>query len=655
MQRIDLSDFSGGLSEQYNAEGFTNRQWSKLKGFVIDSDFSIRSQWPIQQVGSSTPSGTVPNVKAVNGFVGATATFLVAIDTAGYIWTATAPADTATNTTTTALSWTKQSAITANTDYRFITQILVSVTGLGEVNALLLHSVSGTAPAVAIYEGSSGITYKTWDRFYPVDQPAISDTAAVTFSATTSQTQIATFTDRTAPWTVQNNGAYPVNIYLSTGLSTIIATIQPLDSYTHTAALATGVTLYATAVGGTTSLLVGVLLATYPNPRKNVMPRANIGTMWRNRLILGDINQRIDSTLSWETSGNIQRSPYAYYYSEVYPDWFHEQSILYAGSGESQLLGLHVLDDYLISITSPATNTDGLRTTRGSLDYVSLQSGTTTLQVNVLRGGVGPTRSLSTTGNRVASCVWPEGGIVALLDHLGGVWYTDGIEIDRLDRTGPKIVDSTSATDEIASLGRYLFVKRGDRVLVLNMISGVRGQSASAAWTEVALKNGDTAANISSLAPVDANMFFVYTSGGVGTVHRFAMARDNDADTERGSWATTQLSLTFATPTLADQNHHQRVNWYKFGIRARGRANNSTLVSMKVNNGPALSTTNKIYSLTLNRTLVGRNETVIPAGIGSTTEASGEVVIKGDVTLEAVTFWSTGGKASAPVDGSDGD
>jgi hypothetical protein len=59
------------------------------------------------------------------------------------------------------------------------------------------------------------------------------------------------------------------------------------------------------------------------------------------------------------------------------------------------------------------------------------------------------------------------------------------------------------------------------------------------------------------------------------------------------------------------------------------------------------------YSKTLNRTLADRDEFVIPAGIGSAVEASGEVTFRGDVQLESATFFIVGGKMSRPSDGSD--
>ena len=660
MQRIDLIDFAGGINEQFAADNFTQRQWSKLKGFVMDSDLTIRTQWAAQSIGSSV--AITNGVKAVSGFTGSSNSYLVAIATDGYLWWATAPSDTANYTTSNAVSWTLLNTISPNTDYRFITEVLLPVATLGEVNALLIHSVSGSTNAVAIYENdlTSSIATKTWNRFYPVDQPnlikplpaeVLDTTTAKTYTATTSFTAIPTFTGGVTatvagtPWTLANDGAYPVDVRIDTGAT--ITTIEPLDSYTHTAALTSGQALQVKATGGSSLIRVGILLGSYPLARRNIMPRANVGCMWRNRLILGDINTRRDTTLAWTATNNIQRSPYAFFYSEISPDSYHEQSVLFAGSGESQILGIHVLDDYLITIASPATESDGLRIYKGTLDYISLQQGNITVNINVLRGGIGPTRDLTSSGMRVASCIWSEAGIVVFLDYLGGLWYTDGVQVDRLDRVGPVNPDNTTNVDEVSALGKYLFVKRDGRYLVLNMMDGERGQSGAAAWTELTFPTYTVAPK--SFAAVNGSMYFVMDN----RVYRFCVARNNAADTERASFDNTQVDCTIGTPTIGDTNQHSKVNWFRFGMRSRGRSNSAQVRTVTIKAGPNLDTSTFNYSTTLNRTLADRDEFVLPAGIGSSVEASAQTTFRGDLQIESATFWIVGGKMSRPQDGSD--
>jgi hypothetical protein len=662
MQRIDLNDFAGGINEQFAADNFSTRQWSRLKGFVMDTDLTIRTQWAAQSVGAS--NAITGGVKAVSGFTGSSNSYLVAISNTGYVWWAIAPSDTANYTVANAVSWTLLNTISPNTDYRFIAEVLLPVATLGEVNALLIHSVSGSTDAVAIYENdlTSSIATKTWNRFYPVDQPnlikplpgeTLNTTTARTYTATTTWSTVTTFTGGVTstvagtPWTLANDGAYPVDVRIGTGAT--ITTIQPLDSYTHTAALTLGQSLQVQATGGSSLIRVGILLGSYPLARRNIMPRANVGTMWRNRLILGDINTRRDVNLAWTATNNIQRSPYAFFYSEISPDSFHEQSVLFAGSGESQILGLHVLDDYLITIASPATESDGLRVYKGTLDYISLQQGNVTINVNVLRGGIGPSRDLTTSGNRISSCIWAEAGVVVFLDHLGGVWYTDGVQVDRLDRVGPVNPDRTVNTDEVAALGKYLFMKRDGRYLLLNMMDGERGQSGAAAWTELTFPAFSVAPK--SFAPVGGSMYYVMDD----KVYRFCVSRNNTSDSERASFDNVQVDCTVGTPTIGDTNQHRKSNWFRFGMRARSRFNsaNTQVRTVIIKAGPNLDSSTFNYSTTLNRQLVDRDEFVLPAGIGSSVEASAETTFRGDLQIESATFWTVGGKFSRPQDGSD--
>jgi len=621
----------------------------------MDTDLTMRTQWAAQSIGSAV--AITSGAKAVSGFTGSSNSYLVAISNDGELWWAIAPADTANYTAANIVSWTKLSTIAANTDYRFITEMLLPIDGVGEVNALLIHCVSGSTPAVAIYENdvTSSIATKTWDRFYPVDQPQLIDpllgevkatATATTFTATTTYQSISTFSDTANFFTVANDGPNTIEIKIDTGGTPIIQ-IAPLDSYTHTVKLTGSQRVWVKTLSSTSTVRIGILLGTYPLERRNVMPRANVGTMWRNRLILGDINTRRNSALPWESTGNIQRSPYSFFYSEDNPDAFHEQSILFAGSGESQILGMHVLDDYLITISSPATESDGLRTFKGTLDYIALQQGSVSININVLRGGIGPTRDLTASGMRVASCVWAESGTVVFLDYLGGIWYTDGIQVDRLDHVGPVNPDVTVATDEVAAIGRYLFVKRAGRYIILNMMGGTPGQDAVAAWTELVFPTYEVAPK--SFSSVAGSMYFVMDN----RVYRFCVGRNSQSDTERLTFDNVAVEATVATRTLADTNQHQKVNWFRFGMRTRGRANTAQVRTVQVKAGPALDTSVFSYSKTLNRNLVDRDEFVLPAGIGSTTETSAEVTFRGDLQLESATYWLTGGKFSRPGDGSD--
>jgi len=739
MQRIDLTDFSGGLSEQYAVEAFTNRQWSKIKGFVIDTESSIRSQWPAQSIG--TLAG---GFLSISGFIGSTNTYLVAIGNDGYVYRTVAPSDTASYTTTNAATWTKFTEIPPSTDYRFICEMLYPVAGLGEVNALLINSSNQSLDSFAIYENdiTNTLVVKTWYKHYPTDQlnllvppygtptfntssfysvnpPATTQSLYDVYKSTvsraaynsggeafreifigahsfnsndrvnigglggggnyptsaninriTADSVIFKFgsTGFTEAETADSGGTVsrmknvytpPLDIIVNDSLTTIIKVTLTYTSATIISDILQGDTYKFTGEPTTIRVepktagqtIVGRIgrsgdTGTYPNGRQNAMPRGTIGTMWRNRLLLGNIEKRIDGTLAWTASGNIQIAPFAFWYSGIIPDTFNEQAILYAGSGESSIIGMHVLDDSLITISSPATSTDGARLFRGTLDYVSLQKGNNVMNINVLRGGVGPLRNTTTNIPRKASTIWSEAGIVAFLDSLGGVWYTNGSEVDRLDRMGPRTPELTTINDEIEAVGRFLFVYRNGRLLCLNMLAGSKGNYATAAWTELKLPDGKT---ISGLQKIGANLFFIMD----GKIYRFAMGRNNLSDTERASFDNVQQKLTIGTPTVGDADKHQKVEWNRFAFRSKGNANNSKVYDVKIIAGPTLDSSKPSYTRTLDRVLDSRDEIVIPAGIGVATEASGEVTFYGDVHLESATFYTTGGRLSRPAGGSD--
>jgi len=675
MERLELRDFSGGISEQYAPEGFSERQWAKLKGFVIDTDYSIRSQWAAQSIGSLT------DVAAVHGFRGNENSYLVALKTNGTLWWCVAPTNSATYTTANSVVWTQlttdedSKAIAASVYYRFIGEVLLPVKALGEVNALLINAATTQVDnAIGIYENDNydpptdtrRLLARQWTRREPVDQPNLIDplvgedkqqpTAWSGNAKEEEWTQITGFTSGTTStvtgtrWTIANDGDYTVRIKLQ-GVPDTIANVAAKDSYTHTSALGLSQVLEVrifdadAPAAARSAVRVGITLGTYPLAQRDVMPRANVGTMWRNRLILGDIQKRRNPSAAWSSS-NRDRAKFALFYSEVEPDSFREQAILYAGSGESQIVGMHVLDDYLITVSSAETEIDGVRLFRGTLDYLRLQNNEVTLSINVLRGGIGPAQESGiATQNLSPSCVWPEAGVVVFLDSLGGIWYTDGVETDRLDKTGPIMPDVTTPNDEVAALGKYLFAWRAGRLLVLNILSGVRGESATAAWTEVVLPTG--AANVKSFCPVGGNMYFVMN----GQVWRFAMSRNNQADTERASFNGTKVLLTVASATIADQDKHAKVNWFNYGVRARGRTALAIVRDAKMIAGPALDATTASYTTALNRQIQDRDEFVVKCGVGFRTEGSAEITMEGDVQIESMSFWTSGLRASRPANG----
>jgi hypothetical protein len=57
VEKFELSDFSGGQQERFSAADFKPNEWARLKGFVVEDDRTIRSQWSIQDIGTWSTLG----------------------------------------------------------------------------------------------------------------------------------------------------------------------------------------------------------------------------------------------------------------------------------------------------------------------------------------------------------------------------------------------------------------------------------------------------------------------------------------------------------------------------------------------------------------------------------------------------------------------
>jgi hypothetical protein len=156
---------------------------------------------------------------------------------------------------------------------------------------------------------------------------------------------------------------------------------------------------------------------------------------------------------------------------------------------------------------------------------------------------------------------------------------------------------------------------------------------------------------VESLTSLGGAMYFVRN----GRLFRFTVGYTygpRGTYTDRAAATTTPLTVRLATPTIAagqngDAAHH-RTLWHRVGVRGRGRQN-TNLTSITVHAGPALqsfgsSTTVATHTFTVSRFVQDRFEYVVPAGIGFSVEASATFTFTGDVEVESVTFWVSGGE-----------
>lgn len=673
MQKITFTDFSGGIQEATGPGDFTGRQWAQLKGIVPENETVFASQWACQSIGS-TGALAQDDFFAVMPIPSADGTFLVAIknpevENGGTIWWCKAPEANATYTSangatvwqqlTTAenkgVDTTSDSAldqpdidITANPDFRFITYVPFEVfkyavsPGAGDGNDFS-EDVPTTETAAAVTSGLllHSRRYKDGADWAAVDnQMAVVVYVDTRAGGGTGTVKAVTFPNwRRMPQNPTTGGFYGVSEdgvvgtlfegypYTSAGLPNAEQSFHP---YTYK------------------TLDAGLL------PGRGVIPRANVGCMWNNLLILGDIEWKStealvatnanftlpDGTLAFTLSDD-KTVPYRsyIYYSLSDIDEFDPRNVLAIGGADTAIRGLHVLDNTLIAITNIGGPSDGIIAWKGyPTELISYDEDTApnpfAVRRELIRGGVGAfPRDESIRGHRGFSTMWSEAGIVVFVDNGGGVWYTDGNTADRLDRFGPIAPSRASLGDHVASSGKHLFVWRNGRLLLFTLLTSTDGEGqSSGCWTELIAPAGQVA----SMNGAAEGMYFVNN----GLVYRYTFS---GPAAERGCIDGVPVTQSIATATIGDPDEHLRKNWHRFGMTFEAMSN-VTILNVTIKAGAALSSTIPTsYVQTLNRVYSqGFNDFVVPAGIGSQVLASGTVTFTGHVRLQEAAFWVTG-------------
>jgi len=663
MQKLTLSDFSGGIQEATGPGDFTKRQWSQLKGFVPESEVSFVSQWPCQQIGVTT------GFKAVYPLASPVGTFLVGIKApgegdAGTIWWCKAPASNAVHTVADDAVWTQITTaenvgvkvgdndkadqpaitITANPDFRFICSIPFEVYKYAveptngtatnfSTDTTLASSPKAVVSAVLLHSRR----YSTGSGSYTSvsDQMAVVAYVDPYAASGAGQVRACTFPNwRRMPQT--SAGAF-LSVATPAGAASLFNGYG-LGSRTGVPAAANDFHPYTYLDAN------GTLL-----PGRGTIPRANVGVSWGGLLILGDVEWRSDKATTAILAGDNTAvfslddsitAPYRsyIYYSEDDIDTWDPRSVLRAGTSDTTVVGLHVLDNTLVAITSSGSEGDGVISFRGQLSQLHPYFGTPdpfAVKKEIVRGGLGSVTPTETTlGHRSVSCVWAEAGVVVFMDRLGGVWYTDGDKCDRLDRFGPKAPAAAGQDDHVAAVGKHLFVWRGGRLLVFTLLTS-SGSEATGCWTEFVAPE----AGVYSMVGCGEELFFV--SGGV--VHRYT---PNGPEGERGKIYGTATDLTVSSPTVGETNEHNRKNWHRFGMTFEtptGATSEVRTVRVQASGALNQSTAPATHTVTLNRAYAaGYGDFVVPAGIGKQVIASATVTFRGYVRLQEAAFWTTG-------------
>jgi hypothetical protein len=547
-----VSDFSGGLSEVFSADDFAADAVAVASGLVLESAVSIRSQWPLQSLGSDT------DWLAVRGF-SSTADYLVGIKTNGTVWWTVAPAVDAANPT---VSWTQFSTITGNAGYKFVGEIPyqkstqtvtdlaageeddVTVTLYGKNGLLINANPLSTVPFVVYESGTNTLSVFAYTKTYPsrVPHPSIP------------------------------------NLFVS-------------DS--------------------------------------DVMPRGNCGVLWGDRVVLGDIewfaNTGTDAVLGATT---VARYKNAMWFSDPgLIDSFDPLNVVIPCSSDAQIVGMNVIESGLLVFTTNASGRDGV---------VLLRGNPTNFRIEVLRTGLCAAPRTSSSHRNFAG-QWADTGTVVFIDRLGGIWHTNGAEITRLDGTTLTQYGPANERDHVATVGPWLFASRGSRLLCF------RAFVNSGSWTELALPTTSGDSKVDSLSAVGNAMYFVRG----GSLYRFAVGYLNGPRGTVNGNANLPVRITSRT-LAADQRgdaSHNRSLWHRVGVRAKGKGS-AALTNVNVYAGPALSPGVPTHTLSLSVPVGERFEYVTQAGIGFSIEAAASFTFTGDVEVESITLWVSGGEPS---------
>jgi len=407
-------------------------------------------------------------------------------------------------------------------------------------------------------------------------------------------------------------------------------------------------------------------------PGRGIIPRANVGAMWRETLILGDIQWRksVASEIDYypsDTTANFPISdttvgeyPNYMYVSAGEVDQFYPFGVLEATATGAKILGMHVVRDTLVVIPSYGGPLDGVVGIRGNLGEVlttTFNPLSSSFRKELLRGGVGGVPD-SGTAPRSFSCLWPELGIACFVDINGGVWYTNGSACDRIDRFGPISPTRSTVYDHVAAVGKHLFVWRDSRLLLFSVMEG-NESAASGCWTELVTPSVTSGGSISSMAGTQTELYFVHTSSsGDRKVMRYSLAcnvSERGYVDEGGTFAQVDLTVGTRTVSAGEEGEagysHRRQNWHRFGISFETKASCS-IRSIQVQASGVLNVKGSTPKYTLSsapdypRSFDSAtdelHEFIVPAGIGSQSEASATVVLRGHVLMQSAAFWVTG-------------
>lgn len=643
MRIIDIINFSGGIHEAFAPSDFTDRQWTGLKGFYLRDETRIRSQWPVQSIGTETGFKEVKTLVAYDG-----TKFLVAIKTNGEVWRAPAPSNSDLYGTANAINWTRitsangTATLTVGANAHFLCETTLQVSSIAsnkKIPALVINQsddITDTVGPIMVWaESSSSI------NAYRILNPAaaIGIYPGYAPSAPSNVTAVQNSGNVDVTWTHEYAGSSAItswNIYDGGGtLKTTALAAATTASYAGTVGAGTvvrGVNAYGEtpfAAGG------GVIV-----PAPGYLPRANVSVMWAGQLILGDIEYYKDPTDYDKgialSSSNSARLRNGIWFSNIDASTtFDPLAVFTLGNPDTVVTGLTVLPQGLLVTTSTNTNDTGIYLLRGtSAGLILDEELSLNFTVELIRGGISTPVGSSNPGSIVS--LWPAVGTIAFLDNKSLIWQTNTQDVVQLDLYGPLPPAQYASTDCLATWDRYLFVSRGGRLIVMREF----GNEGS--WTELITPNNAT---VSSLCEVGNSLYFIADAGTGAKVWRYNLYPVSTANAETGYIDGVAQDLVITTRPVGEPNRYEKQFWHRIGLRARGTSTAYLKEISSWNGSPLLSGTSALLTTTFSPTkaMGSRFEIVVPAH-GPSVEAVAKITVNGSVEVEAVDFYVHGKK-----------
>lgn len=503
MDQVVAQDFTGGVAARLAATDFSERQWARLYGVVLESDAELRTQWPWGKLGGGYGFSHI--FHADDLLVGITAS-------SGSIYTVGVPS---TGEVTVPPLWSDTGVDRDGSKPVGLVPIPRSA-GQGFVTAALFNSVDMAGTAVGVFVGSGGLvdTYEYTDR--------------------------------------------------------------------------------------------------YPNDKADAgaMPRANVATMWGDRLVLGDIEWLEDEDVAFSGTNAI-RYPNALWVSQAgQPDRWDLLDVVFIGvkdgSGTPQVIDLQPTEQGLLVLTTAGVYL--LRGTPSNFDYEEIRPGMT-LSTNATAGW------------------WPGAGAAAWVSNTGWVWVSDGYRFYRIDEPLGLAMELDPAGFAVG-WDDFLLVGVDDRMFAF------RKFGEGGAWTELHVPG-----QLSSVFRLGAALY--------GLVDGDPWRLDREL-TPRGYTGGVLHPVKVATRTLEGGDGHRKSFWRWFGLRAEPLDEAAALTAVKVYDGPALSAQSTELAVTLDASteaLAGRDEVLVPAH-GPSLETAVQFEFEGDVSVEQVSAWFNQARSS---------